>query len=598
MWGSPPPAAKAPFGAQQARAHQEAWAKHLGVPVEYENTIGMKFVLIPPGEFLMGSTAAEIEATLAVFGGDENGKSYIKSEAPQHKVILTKPVYLGIHEVTQADYEKVMGQNPSHFAPLGTGKEAVAGMDTTRHPVEMVTWNDAAEFCTKLSEREKRKPFQSELRAGEPVPIKGTGYRLPTEAEWEFACRAGTTTKYWIGDKDEDLVRAGWFSANSLRMNSVGELKANPFGLFDMHGNVWEWVQDVWGLTYFEQFQGQPALDPSGASSAGSERVLRGGGLDAQAFRCHASSRFAYGPTAKGYSMGFRVSLPVDSVRPALKGTGMPKPGATNPDRRAAEYVLSIGGIIRIKENGETREIKAVGELPQGAFELTYLWSVSPKTSDAGLANFKGCKNLTELYLTSPQVGDAGLVHFKDCKDLAGLNLSGTQVSDEGLATFKDCKGLMILALHTTQVSDAGLAHFQGCKKLGHLDLNGTQVSDAGLAHFKESKELQILFLNNTQVTDAGLAHFKDCHDMRSVVLRGTKVSNAGLEYFKDCKHLEGFDLNETQVSDAGLEQLAHYPALGRLFVQKTKVTEAGVKKLSAALPLCKIDWDGGVIEP
>ena len=270
-----------------------------------------------------------------------------------------------------------------------------------------------------------------------------------------------------------------------------------------------------------------------------------------------------------------------------------------SPDRRAAAWVLSIDGTIKIKENGETREIKALAELPQGAFELYYLGlSENPKASDAGLVNFKGCKNLTELYLLNMPLSDAGLIHFQDCKDLAGLNLSGTQVSDEGLATFNDCKGLMILALHTTQVSDAGLAHFQGCKKLGHLDLNGTQVSDAGLAHFKESKELQILFLNNTQVTDGGLAHFKDCNDLRTVTLNQTKVSDAALAYFTDCKNLAGLGLNETQVSDAGLEQLANHSMLTQLIVTKTKVTEAGVKKLSAALPRCRIEWDGGVIEP
>jgi formylglycine-generating enzyme required for sulfatase activity len=106
----------------------------------------------------------------------------IRSEAPQHKVILTQPIYLGVHEVTQGQYEQVMGRNPSHFAPMGTFKDAVAGMDTTSHPVETVSWNDAAEFCAKLSQQEQLKPFY--LRAGETLMmLEGTGYRLPTEAE-------------------------------------------------------------------------------------------------------------------------------------------------------------------------------------------------------------------------------------------------------------------------------------------------------------------------------------------------------------------------------------------------------------------------------
>jgi formylglycine-generating enzyme required for sulfatase activity len=183
------------------------------------------------------------------------------------------------------------------------------------HPVEMVSWNDAAEFCAKLSEKEKLKPFY--FRAGETVTmLDGTGYRLPTEAEWEFACRAGTATKYWTGDKDEDLPQACWFDANAGgRTHPVGELKANPFGLFDIHGNVWEWVQDWWEPTYYGQFQGKPALDPNGPSSAGSLRVLRGGCWHDPASFCQASSRFANDPTSRNYYPGFRVALVVGVAR-------------------------------------------------------------------------------------------------------------------------------------------------------------------------------------------------------------------------------------------------------------------------------------------
>ena len=324
-FASKPAPAKVPFDAKQARAHQEAWAKHLGLPVEYTNSIGMKFVLIPPGEFSMGSTPAEIEEALKFVGEDKHFTDCIKSEAPQHKVILTQPVYLGVHEVTQGAYETVMGQNPSHFAPMGAGKEAVAGLDTTSHPVEMGSWNSAAEFCAKLSEQEKHKPFY--FRSGETVtPLDGTGYRLPTEAEWKFACRAGTTTRYWIGDKDEDLVQVGWFGLNSgHRTHAGGELKGNPFGLYDMHGNVWEWVQDWWEPTYYGQFQVNPALDPSGPPSAGSLRVLRGGDKGYPGAGCRVSNRRAYDPTSRfDAGVGFRVSLVVNAVKAAIAKQPLP----------------------------------------------------------------------------------------------------------------------------------------------------------------------------------------------------------------------------------------------------------------------------------
>ena len=265
--------------------------------------------MIPPGEFTMGSTAEEIEEALKFTGENTHYQECIKSEAPQHKVILTQPIYLGVNEVTQAEYEKVMGVNPSHFAPMGEGKEAVIGMETTSHPVDMVSWNDAAEFCAKLSKQEELKPFY--FRAGETItPLDGTGYRLPTEAEWEYGCHAGTTTKFWIGDKDEELVRAGWFGTNSGgRTHAAGELKANPYGLCEIHGNVWEWVEDWWEPTYYGEFQEKPAINPNGPSSAGSLRVIRGGSWNYHASHCRAAFRLATPPANRNSVIGFRVSL-------------------------------------------------------------------------------------------------------------------------------------------------------------------------------------------------------------------------------------------------------------------------------------------------
>jgi formylglycine-generating enzyme required for sulfatase activity len=240
-------------------------------------------------------------------------------------VILTQPVYLSVNEVTQAEYEKVMGLNPSHFAPAGMGKAAVAGIETTNHPVEMMSWNDAAEFCAKLSKQEKLKPFYS--RDGETItPLDGTGYRLPSEAERESACRAGTVTKYGIGDKDEELVRVGWFRGNSGgRPHATGKLKANPFGLADMHDNVWEWVQDGWDAAYYGQFQEQSAINPGSPFPAGSLHVARGGGWYDTSSYCRSSHRYAtdpsspLGPLSPGSDIGFQVSLVVNAVKSASR---------------------------------------------------------------------------------------------------------------------------------------------------------------------------------------------------------------------------------------------------------------------------------------
>ena len=310
-----PTPAIAPFDAVQAKKHQEAWAKQLGVPVDYINTIGMKFMLIPPGEFPMGGTPADIEAALKTVGEDQGWQDLIKSEAPVRKVVLTQPIYLGVHEVTQVEYEKIIGTTPSFFAEMGAGKDAVAGMDTTSHPVECVSWNDAVEFCAKLSQREKLKAFH--FRAGEMItPLDGTGYRLPTQAEWEFACRAGTTNGYWSGGKDEDLIRAGWSVTNSGgRTHAVGELKANPFGLYDIHGNVWEWVHDEWNPTNYGQLQETSPLESNRITSADSQRLSRGGSWYHLASLCRSSTRFAHEPKRRDLTIGFRVALPVYDVK-------------------------------------------------------------------------------------------------------------------------------------------------------------------------------------------------------------------------------------------------------------------------------------------
>ena len=176
-----------------------------------------------------------------------------------------------------------------------------------------VSWNDAAEFCSKLSKKEKRKPFYS--RAGEKITqLKGTGYRLPTDAEWEFACGGGTISQFWIGDSQDELANAEWFRINSeMHTQPVGQTMANPFGLFDMHGNVVEMTQDIWQPTYFGKFKTTKAIDPTGPSAPDTMRVSRGGCFAYNYSMLRTASRFPFSPLSSWTALGFRVALIVET---------------------------------------------------------------------------------------------------------------------------------------------------------------------------------------------------------------------------------------------------------------------------------------------
>jgi len=256
-------------------AGQRHWPETV---LDLGNNVQMRLVLIPAGKFMMGSPAAE-----AGRGGDEG---------PQHEVTISKPFYMGVFEVTQEQYEQVMGNNPSSFKGA-------------KNPVEAVFWDDAVEFCRKLSARTGKKVM------------------LATEAQWEYACRAGTTTAFNTGDAlkpwqanavfpsskpgvlDRIMAWVGKFfprKAKTMKTTPAGSFSPNGFGLYDMHGNVWEWCSD-W---YADSYANAKNQDPAGPDS-GSQRVYRGGSWYINPQNCRSAYRSWSYPGSVRFDNGFRV---------------------------------------------------------------------------------------------------------------------------------------------------------------------------------------------------------------------------------------------------------------------------------------------------
>ena len=255
----------------------EAWAAALGIPLPVpsplapssspplptpsptgRNSIGMEFVLIHAGEFLMGS----------------NDKFYSeRPDHPVHRVRISKPFYLGQYEVTQGQWQMIMEDNPSLF------------QGDSNLPVEHVSWEDVQELLRKMNAHEG-----------------SARYRLPTEAEWEYAARAGTTTAYSFGHDSHQLSEYAWYRENSEnKSHPVGQKKPNPWGLYDMHGNVWEWVQDWYGLS-----TAGTAADPVGPPW-GLSRVFRGGSWFSDAWYCQSAYYNGVRPSTRNGYLGFRL---------------------------------------------------------------------------------------------------------------------------------------------------------------------------------------------------------------------------------------------------------------------------------------------------
>lgn len=224
------------------------------------NSIGMELVLIPPGSFRMG--------------GDKKLEQAEDHETPRHIVKISQTYFLGKYEVTQIQWSEIMNNNPSEFVD-------------DKRPVESVSWNDVKVFIQKLNTKEETNK-----------------YRLPTEAEWEYAARAGSESSYAFGSDTIMLSQYAWYRKNSGgKTHPVGQLNPNVWGLYDMHGNVHEWCQDWFDRKYYSQSASNAPLGPS----TGLAKALRGGDWGSEDWYCRSASRSLSSPDRRSNRLGFRL---------------------------------------------------------------------------------------------------------------------------------------------------------------------------------------------------------------------------------------------------------------------------------------------------
>ena len=334
MDANPPPLAVVPFDERAAALHQAAWAKHENVPVEVTNSIGMKLRLIPAGEFLMGIPFGEPESR--------------RGEQP-HRVRITKPYYLSRYEVSTDQYVQAMGTS----APLSRGDQAQFNFYRDG-PMLKITFYDALAFCNRLSQKEGLPPFYAlEITSESPVKNIGTptirdarfkinggpGYRLPTEAEWEFACRAGTTTATHYGNAlaaDQANFRGsapyngGAPGPDLNRPQAVGSYRANAFGLYDMHGNAAEWCIDALSQNIENRpLVEDPITEPSGRFQ--NQQCIRGGSFIDAGELCRSGFRRGLPPAAVGV-VGIRVARAVSGPVPKAPKVAGSSPKIETPN--------------------------------------------------------------------------------------------------------------------------------------------------------------------------------------------------------------------------------------------------------------------------
>jgi len=572
--GSPPPAI-APFDAAKANVHQAAWAKHLGVPVKRNIELPgggtLKMVLIPPGEFRMGTSDAQYRTLISEEDEQEHPAIVreIRSEQPQHLVRITKPFYLAEHETTVRQFRAFADDSGFQTQAETSGGEFTwrnrEFEQTEDHPVIYVSWNDANEYCKWLTEK------------------TGMAFGLPTEAQWEYACRSGSRTLWHFGDDETELEKYAWYGeAPKAGTKSVGQKAPNAFGLFDMHGNAAEWCADWFAEDFYAV---SPVDDPTGPTSqAKLSRIFRGGAWLRMAMFTRSADRdkLLYERVAAvgRRDVGFRVAC-------AISETSQLPPGApkltADLDRRAAEWVLGLGGWLRIMPQG--KDINQLADLPAEPFQIVHvgIWNKPALTEDA-LRHLEGLTALRHLELPAhPQIGPAGARHLASLKQLEFLELGGARLTDSGVQELLSLENLQHLVLPDNGLSDASMESLGKLKSLVRLQVGSNNLTGKGLARLQSLTSLQTLQMQATRLTDEDLRLLAAFPELSDLDLSGTLVTDAGLRHLQILRKIVVLKLNLLSITDAGLAELGklNTEVLHDLTLSETRVTDRGLQHLA-----------------
>ena len=571
--------------------------------------LGMEMVWVKRGKFTMGSPETDEDSS--------------DNERP-HDVTLTKGFWLGKYEVTVGDFKKFV-EATGHCAHSemanalynSVTKERIGGKNwrtifdnELKKPVVGVSKQDAYAFCRWLTERERK--------AGR-LPEDYT-FTLPTEAQWEYACRAGSSTRFSLGDSYDELYRYANYADRNTNVKHrdethddgyryaapVGSFEPNRWGLYDMHGNVSELVAD----TYWKEYQDEQVIDPLGPAVVQTDSCLiRGGGWSSPPKHARSATRLAV-PAMDSYcDIGFRVVLRREYTAIVYCLTGangdwsLVRKGDTSrishkqlspakisnvihfPDRRSLGFPKAR---IQGKEiRWVDLPVRATGklEVPEGVEVKLHVPQVNIK-SDADLAPLESLKpdDLQAIELSEGKIGSAALKHIANLTGLREVQINSRRVRDSGLKDLSDLRDLEKLDLGTTKMRGPGLDYLRQCDRLRYLGLSGTKLDNEGMRHLAKFKHLQVLKLDNTKVggDDHGyLKPISDLQELRELDLSGTSVTNRELVHLTDLGNLECLCLVETPITSEGLKHLANVESLRALDVRRTAVGDTGLAYLA-----------------